>query len=477
MLSLVDPDNRRPVDWTDRGERLDRVLADEPAFDLDDEKLRVTARTLGVRRDLPGVFVGEGTTYAGLPTTSEHALAFGRGDADGARVVTVATRAAGLLAEAGGLRRRHRRRCPPARGTTCCPTTRRCTTAVTCCLADPAGPPPGRAAREAVVTRTGPLGLGAARGVRRGRVECRRPGRPTRVDRAGRRDRARRPDDAPTGDGWWRWEPATDAAVTRRHPGGRHRLRLRARRCRAGRCPTRAARGSRTACTARAAPSTRARFALDRRRLARTAFGRRGARARSSTSCTSAPSRRRAPSTPPSARLDHLVALGVDVVELMPVGGLPGAVGLGLRRCRPLGRARRLRRPGRAAAVRRRLPRPRASASPSTSCTTTSAPAATTSRGSGPTSPRRTTPRGGRRSTSTTRARPRCGGSSSRASLRWFRDFHVDALRLDAVHELKDDSAAALPRRALRRRGRPVDRARPPARPRRRERPQRHRRW
>ena len=102
MLSLVDPDNRRPVDWTDRGERLERVLADEPAFDLDDEKLRVTARALRVRRDLPEVFVGEGTTYAGVPTTSEHALAFARGDADGVRVVTVATRAAGLLAESGG---------------------------------------------------------------------------------------------------------------------------------------------------------------------------------------------------------------------------------------------------------------------------------------------------------------------------------------------------------------------------------------
>ena len=102
MLSLVDPDNRRPVDWTDRGERLDRVLADEPAFDLDDEKLRVTARTLGVRRDLAHVFVGEGTTYAGLPTTSEHALAFARGDDGGPRVVTVATRAAGLLAADGG---------------------------------------------------------------------------------------------------------------------------------------------------------------------------------------------------------------------------------------------------------------------------------------------------------------------------------------------------------------------------------------
>ena len=102
MLSLVDPDNRRPVDWTDRAERLDRVLADEPAFDLDDEKLRVTARALAVRRDLPEVFVGETTTYAGLPTTSEHALAFARGDGDGPRVVTVVTRAAGLLEAAGG---------------------------------------------------------------------------------------------------------------------------------------------------------------------------------------------------------------------------------------------------------------------------------------------------------------------------------------------------------------------------------------
>jgi (1->4)-alpha-D-glucan 1-alpha-D-glucosylmutase len=102
MLSLVDPDNRRPVDWTDRGERLERVLSDEPSFDLDDEKLRVTARALRVRRDDAAAFVGDGTTYAALATTSEHALAFARGDAEGARVVTVATRAAGRLAAAGG---------------------------------------------------------------------------------------------------------------------------------------------------------------------------------------------------------------------------------------------------------------------------------------------------------------------------------------------------------------------------------------
>ena len=101
-LSLVDPDNRRPVDWTDRGERLARVVADEPALDLDDDKLRLTARALRVRREDPGAFVGEETTYTGLPTGTEHALAFARGDADGLRVVTVATVGAGLLAAAGG---------------------------------------------------------------------------------------------------------------------------------------------------------------------------------------------------------------------------------------------------------------------------------------------------------------------------------------------------------------------------------------
>ena len=46
--------------------------------------------------------------------------------------------------------------------------------------------------------------------------------------------------------------------------------------------------------------------------------------ARSSTSCTSAPSPPRAPSTPPIERLDHLVALGVDLVELLPVNAFNG---------------------------------------------------------------------------------------------------------------------------------------------------------
>ena len=79
----------------------------------------------------------------------------------------------------------------------------------------------------------------------------------------------------------------------------------------------------------------------------------------SSTSCTSARSRRRAPSTAPSARLDHLVDLGVDAVELHAGRRVPGRRGLGLRRRRPVRAAPRLRRPRRAEAPRRRLPRPR----------------------------------------------------------------------------------------------------------------------
>ncbi|MGG5259395.1 malto-oligosyltrehalose synthase [Phycicoccus avicenniae] len=102
MLSLVDPDNRRPVDWADRAERLARVDDDEPCFDLDDDKMRLTALALRLRREHPSAFVGEDATYAALEVGTEHALAFARGDAEGARALVVVTRAAGRLADAGG---------------------------------------------------------------------------------------------------------------------------------------------------------------------------------------------------------------------------------------------------------------------------------------------------------------------------------------------------------------------------------------
>ena len=52
-------------------------------------------------------------------------------------------------------------------------------------------------------------------------------------------------------------------------------------------------------------------------------------RPRSSTRSTSAPSPRRAPSTRAIRHLDHLVALGVTAVEVMPVASFPGRHGWG----------------------------------------------------------------------------------------------------------------------------------------------------
>ena len=102
-LSLVDPDNRRPVDFAARAARLDRLDAGERPVDLDDEKLLVTSRALRLRRDLPAAFTG----YSVLPATSGHVVAFGRGsisDPVAPAVITVATRLAAILERYGGWR-------------------------------------------------------------------------------------------------------------------------------------------------------------------------------------------------------------------------------------------------------------------------------------------------------------------------------------------------------------------------------------
>jgi (1->4)-alpha-D-glucan 1-alpha-D-glucosylmutase len=86
--SLVDPDNRRPVDFDER--RLYLAAIDAGAHPPIDEtgaaKLLVTSRTLRLRRDHPELF----TRYAPVPafgSAARHLLAFDRGD-----VVAVATR-------------------------------------------------------------------------------------------------------------------------------------------------------------------------------------------------------------------------------------------------------------------------------------------------------------------------------------------------------------------------------------------------
>lgn len=89
--SLVDPDNRRPVDFDHRA----AVLA---GTDTDDavDKLHVTCSALTLRRDRPELF----TTYAAVPATgtaADHVLAFDRGGA-----ISVATRLPVGLAACGG---------------------------------------------------------------------------------------------------------------------------------------------------------------------------------------------------------------------------------------------------------------------------------------------------------------------------------------------------------------------------------------
>ena len=94
-LSLVDPDNRRPVDYQHRIDRLRRLDDGAKPDDLSDEKLLVTSRALRLRRQYPETFAG---SYTPLPTSNGHAVAFARGDA----VITVATRLPAALHRLGG---------------------------------------------------------------------------------------------------------------------------------------------------------------------------------------------------------------------------------------------------------------------------------------------------------------------------------------------------------------------------------------
>ncbi|PPG51117.1 malto-oligosyltrehalose synthase [Rathayibacter sp. AY2B3] len=96
--SLVDPDNRREVDFGQRRALLERIDGGwKPAIDAEGAaKLLVTSRALRLRRDRPELF----TRYAAVPAigpAAEHAIAFDRGGA-----LTVATRLPEGLGTAGG---------------------------------------------------------------------------------------------------------------------------------------------------------------------------------------------------------------------------------------------------------------------------------------------------------------------------------------------------------------------------------------
>jgi (1->4)-alpha-D-glucan 1-alpha-D-glucosylmutase len=95
-LSLVDPDNRRPVDYDERRARLEHVRHSPPR-DLDDEKLLVTHRALALRRELREAF-GDLGDHQPLVGSSRHLVGFLRGG----EVATLATRAPGRLQVGGG---------------------------------------------------------------------------------------------------------------------------------------------------------------------------------------------------------------------------------------------------------------------------------------------------------------------------------------------------------------------------------------
>jgi (1->4)-alpha-D-glucan 1-alpha-D-glucosylmutase len=98
-LSLVDPDNRRPVDFQRRRRLLAALRAGpDQAVGLDAEKLLVTTRALWLRRDHPEWFAGSYTPLACEGPAAEHAVAFMRGG----NAVTVATRLPAGLRRRGG---------------------------------------------------------------------------------------------------------------------------------------------------------------------------------------------------------------------------------------------------------------------------------------------------------------------------------------------------------------------------------------
>ncbi|MDO5721219.1 MAG: malto-oligosyltrehalose synthase [Actinomycetaceae bacterium] len=99
--SLVDPDNRRPVDFAYLRKRLQQ-LSSTAKDNVDDLKLWVTHVALQLRQAFASAFVSAQAGYQPLPTTSTHCLAFARSNDAGPQVVVLAARLTATLENLGG---------------------------------------------------------------------------------------------------------------------------------------------------------------------------------------------------------------------------------------------------------------------------------------------------------------------------------------------------------------------------------------
>ncbi|GAA0626838.1 malto-oligosyltrehalose synthase [Sporichthya brevicatena] len=100
-LTLVDPDNRQPVDLDARRTVLADLDAGNPPKDLDAEKLLVTSRALRVRREHPEWF-GPGAQYTPLDTP-DHILGYLRSAGGPGGALVLALRLTVALERSGGL--------------------------------------------------------------------------------------------------------------------------------------------------------------------------------------------------------------------------------------------------------------------------------------------------------------------------------------------------------------------------------------
>ena len=105
--SLVDPDNRRAVDYDGKGglrAMLSQVSAGSSPRTLDQEKLRLTHRLAQLLAERPDTFVGPRSGYRAVPVTTSHAFAYARLLDEEPDVVVIVRRLGRRLRRLGGWR-------------------------------------------------------------------------------------------------------------------------------------------------------------------------------------------------------------------------------------------------------------------------------------------------------------------------------------------------------------------------------------